>query len=136
MIAPFNFAIKAFGYDDSDSPSRNNILLTFKQATAYLQPAFDNIGAYIAGTRSTGTRFTRTAGTWTADELIGKYLVALDADSSHIVFTIHKIADNATTTVDISATWGNAALVASADTILIYDTLDEVMLDVAWGMKA
>ena len=82
-------------------------------------------------TRTSDTVFTRSAGTWTADALIGKYLVAI-VDGTPATFTISLIADNATDTATIGTAWGDAVLVTSADTILIYDDLDAVFDDCAW----
>ena len=57
----------------------------------------------IAGTRSTGTIFTRTAGTWTVDALIGQYVFSY-VDSAPTVGTWTVVADNDTNTVTITGT--------------------------------
>lgn len=68
-------------------------------------------GAEIAGTRSNDTTFTRTAGSWTLDALIGWwafcYVDGAEADGSWL-----KITDNTATAIVISGT-----LPASCDRI-------------------
>lgn len=129
----YDFGKKSFTFDNSQSPSRLDVLFAIKQASATLKPSFDNTPNFIAGTRTSATRLTRTAGTWTVDALIGKYVVAINADVSHTVFTIARIMDNTAAYVDIAATtYGDASLVSSADTVLIYDTLDAVFDDCTW----
>ncbi len=67
----------------------------------------------IAGTRTSDTIFTRTAGTWTVDSLIGQYVFSY-VSSAPTVGKWTVIADNAAGTVTITGT-----LYASADRIKI-----------------
>ncbi len=129
----YDFARRNWDYDDNESPSRNDVKTAMIQMSSYMKPSFDNDNSYIAGVRTSATIFTPTVSeAWTVDALIGKYLVAIVAGTKS-TYTIHKIADNNATTVTISATaYGDAALIASADTIMIYDTLDDAFDDVAW----
>ncbi len=57
----------------------------------------------IAGTRTSPTIFTRTAGTWTVDSLIGQYVFSY-VSSAPTVGTWTVIADNAAGTVTITGT--------------------------------
>lgn len=129
----YDFTRRRWDYDSSESPSKNQVDIAMKQMSAYINPSFDNLDDYIAGARTSGTVFTPTVSeAWTVDALIGKYLVALDADTSHVVYTISRIADNTATTVTIGTTWGDSALVANADTVIIYNNLEEVFESVNW----
>ena len=128
----YDFTAQAFAYNQKLSPIQNLAYALLNYNSAYIKPEFNNSTSYIAGTRTSDTVFTRSAETWTTDALIGYYAIALDADASHSVFTVHLIDDNDTTTITIDATWGDATLVASADTVLIYETLDNIYDDVDW----
>ncbi len=132
----YDFTTNQFQYNEKLSASRHAIYLAICEASAAIQPSFNNTTDLIAGTRTSDTIFTPTVSeAWTVDALIGKYLVAIDADTSKVVYTISLIADNNATTVTIGTTWGDAALVANADAILLYDTLDAVFEDVTWVQK-
>ena len=121
----YDFVKRRWDYHEADSPSRNDVQIAMKQMSAYIEPSFDNDDNYIAGVRTSATVFTPTVSpSWTVDALIGKYLVAIDADTSKTIYTIHKIASNTADAVTIGTSWGDAALVTDADTIMIYDSLE------------
>ena len=61
------------------------------------------LGDEIAGTRTSDTIFTRTAGTWTVDALIGQYVFSY-VDSAPTVGTWTVVADNDAGTVTITGT--------------------------------
>lgn len=133
----YDFASQRWDYDHSDSPSKNQVEIQMAQMSAYINPSFDNSDNYIAGARTSATVFTPTVSpVWTVDALIGYYVIALDADTSHIVYTVHKVASNIATALTIGTSWGDAALVASADTILLYASLDALEEDVNWEKTA
>lgn len=129
----YNFASERWDYDHTESPSRNEVQIAMAQMSAYIQPSFDNSDNYLAGVRTSATVFTPTVSpVWTVNALTGYYLIALDADTSHVVYTVSRVASNIATAVTIGTSWGDSALVANADTILVYATLDALEEDVNW----
>lgn len=132
MLIPYDFLKKQFTYQEAIGPSRIDAIMDMTQASAYIRPKFNNLEGYIAGTRTSNTVFTRSAGTFTVDALIGKYAIALNADVSKTTYSIHQIASNTTAAITIGTTFGDATLLASADTIIVYDSLDAIFNDVGW----
>lgn len=132
MLIPYDFLKKQFLYQEAVSPSRIDAIMDMTQASAYIRPKFNHTENTIAGTRTSDTVFTRTAGTFTVNALIGKYVIALNADVSKVVYSIHQVASNTTTAITMATTFGDATLLASADTVLIYDSIDAIFNDVGW----
>ena len=128
----YDFVNQRFAYNQKLDPIRNLAYAIIHANSATVKPQFDNTTDYIAGTRTSDIIFTRSASTWVVDALIGKYCIALDANVSHSVFSVHLFDDNDADTLTIDATWGDSTLVASADTVLIYDSLDEIYDDCWW----
>jgi len=77
--------------------------------------------AAIPGTRTSATVFTRTAGTWTIDELIGQYCKSY-VGGAETTYTWHKIIDNDTTTLTIDGT-----LLTPADNIKTASVIGEIV---------
>lgn len=122
----YDFRAKKFVVDDRKSPTRNSLELDILIAGLQAKPSFTLTDEHIAGTRTSGTVFTRTAGTWTASALVGK-LVAAIVNTTPAAYTVHKIASNTTGAVTIETTYADAALITSADRIIIADTMQELM---------
>lgn len=75
----------------------------------------------IAGTRTSATIFTRTAGTWTIDELIGLYCKSY-VGGAETTYAWTKIIDNDTTTLTVDGT-----LLAAANNVKTGVVICEIM---------
>ena len=122
-MARYNFVKHIVEYEENVPEDRNAAQILAMQASAEVQPDPDDTDA-IAGTRTSDTIFTRTAGTWTVDEVIGKFLWSF-ATGTPKTGNFLKISDNATDTVTIDSTYGAGALEATGTSILILDSTDE-----------
>lgn len=122
----YDFRAKKFVMDERKDPSRNLAELEAMLAGLQAKPSFTLTDQHIAGTRTSNTVFTRSSGTWTADALKGK-LIAAFVNTATSVYSLHKVASNTTTAITIETMYGDASLVASADRIVIADTMQELM---------
>jgi len=119
----YDFVNHTFDYDQNMSPERNTAQLTTIMASAEINPSPATTDS-IAGTRTSDVIFTRSAGTWTVDALIGMYLWSF-ATGTPTVGNFLKIADNAADTVTVSAAYGAGALQTTGTSVIILASTSE-----------
>lgn len=120
----YDFFNRKFTYNEQMSPERNAAYLGLCEANANLKIDVTAPTGNIAGTRTSATRFTRTAGTFDLDADVGKYVLAYKSNDTD-VWSWHKISaveDPAEGYLDISTAYGNVALGAGIDNIIVFTT--------------
>lgn len=123
-MARYDFVTGLFEIEENMSPARNLADLTAAKASAEIQPnPSEDTG--IAGTRTSATVFTRTAGTWVVDALIGYYLWSYKTGTP-AAGEFLKIADNAAGTATIDAAYGSGALQTTGTSIILLENTDEI----------
>lgn len=119
----YDFVNNVFAYNTAMSPSRNKAMLELCHMNAYTKPSFAGDTNVIDGTRTSATVFTPTVSeSWTVDALIGTYCISM-VDTAETVWAWHQIADNDATSLTISTTYGDDALLTSADQIILYASM-------------
>lgn len=123
-MAYFDFVLGRAIYEENLPTDVNMAQIASWQAGADLQAQPANAAGAIAGARTSATRFTRTSGTWTAHELIGKYIWSF-ATGSPAAGKFLKVDDNTATYINIVAGYGAGALEATGTSIIILDAATE-----------
>lgn len=124
-MAYYDYVVNKVVYEENLPADYNDAQINAMMASAQIVAQPTNDDDAIAGTRTSNTRFTRSAGTWAVDALIGKFLWSHESGSPETGEFL-KIADNGTATVDVDPDYGSGALETTGTAIIILDATTEL----------